>query len=404
MPDGERLRAIILTAIPVEYKAVRLHVTHIRQELHPSGTVYERGNFPFQNPVWDVLIVECGSGNARATAETVRAIEYFKPQVALFVGVAGGLKDVKLGDVVAATKVYGFESGKTGETFQPRPEVRSSTHSMEQRARAEAKKDDWLQRLNEVPISKPQIYVAPIASGSQVVASTDSTVLQLIRSNYSDAVAIEMEGYGFLEAVHAYPAIKALIIRGISDLIDDKFEADAQKFQEPASRNASAFAFELLAKLSENVPNQKLLEQLSDASQKPGEATVNQRAVAKSHFNALLVSIPSYIEQVELLRNFLDEGRSLSPGWCKNAIKWLDAIDDHIQLVREKADMLDPLERAILLSVHEKITLLIRELQKFRQLPWLISASYRKRTNEAAYIRIHSLARELLADLRRFTQ
>jgi nucleoside phosphorylase len=149
MPDGELRRVAILSAIRIEYEAVRARLANLHQEIHQSGTIYERGDFTANGQSWDVLIGETGMGNTRAAVETITVIEYFKPSLILFVGVAGGLKDVKLGDVVAATKVYGYESGKAGRKFQPRPDVRSSTHRMEQRARAEARRKDWLQRLEE---------------------------------------------------------------------------------------------------------------------------------------------------------------------------------------------------------------------------------------------------------------
>lgn len=239
--------AVILTAISVEYRAVREHLAQLQEE-KLGDTIYERGHFSTNGQSWDVIIMETGSGNVRAALEAERAINFFKPNVILLVGLAGGLQKVTIGDVVVATKVYAYESGKAGQTFQARPEVSSPTSRLVQLARTEARKKDWLRRLKE-PIKDPvpRVLLAPIASGGSVIASTQSTLYELVRSNYSDAVAIEREGSGFFNAIRNHPEIEALSIRGISDLIGSKRDADAA--QETAVRHASAFAYELLAKL-----------------------------------------------------------------------------------------------------------------------------------------------------------
>lgn len=254
----EPLKAVILTALRVEYQSVRAFLSNCREEEHPvSNTIYERGQFAANGRTWEVGIVEIGAGNVDAGIETNRAIEYFKPQVVFFVGIAGGIKDAAIGDVVAATKIYGYESGKAeAKEFKTRVGVAESSYGLVQRARAEARKPDWLQRLSDRPDPTPNVWVEPIAAGEKVVASTKSPTYKLLEGNFSDAIAVEMEGYGFSRAVYAGTSASSMVIRGISDLIDGK--NDANKYgpepdrQKKASEHASAFAFQILAKYDPN--------------------------------------------------------------------------------------------------------------------------------------------------------
>lgn len=244
----EKPVAVIITALPVEYNAVRSHLTNIKEQVHPQGTIYEKGIFSSNGQSWDVAIAETGEGNEQTALEVERAIQYFNPRIILFVGVAGGIKDVEIGDVVVASKVYGYESGKAGEAFKPRPEVGMPNYKMINRSRAEARKDDWLQRVEELTSPRPNVFIKPIAAGSKVINSIRSTVYEFIKSNYDDTLAVEMEGYGFLRAAYANPSVCALVIRGISDLIEGKEAADKAGSQKIASVHAGAFAFEVLAK------------------------------------------------------------------------------------------------------------------------------------------------------------
>ena len=241
-------RAIILTALRIEYQAVRAHLTNLTEESF-KGTVYERGQFLEGDKVWEVWIVEVDAGNSSSAFETERAIGHFNPAVALFVGVAGGVKDVGLGDVIAATKVYGYESGKTEKVFKARPDVGNSSYSLVQRAKAEARKGNWTKRIKG-EVASPKSFVGPIAAGEKVIAETESELFQFLKLNYNDTLAVEMEGRGFFDATHANEQLIALIVRGVSDQIDNKSDIDDAVRQDVAARHASAFAFEVLANLN----------------------------------------------------------------------------------------------------------------------------------------------------------
>ena len=250
---GVRAIAVIVTALDLEACAIRDHLSEIVEEPHEKGTVYFTGRFDDGGRRWKVAVVIAGPGNPTAAVEVERAAAHYSPSVLLLVGVAGALKDLDLGDVVAADKVYGYERGRAEHQFLPRPTFGLSTYPAIQRARAEVYKSQWQKRIKgERPSASPRAVVAPIAAGEKVVAAFDSPEFQNLRSLFSDAVAVEMEGAGFLAGAHSNIGVNALVVRGISDRVDGKGAADSAGSQQRAARHAAAFAFQFLANFGDS--------------------------------------------------------------------------------------------------------------------------------------------------------
>jgi len=237
-------KILFVTALQLEFDAVKSFLTDVKPVRHPeAGTYYEKGIF-INNNSCEVFIVEAGAGNTRAAEETSRAISFFKPDYVFFIGVAGGIKDVALGDVVASTKVIGYEMGKADNVFKPRSDVFQSSYELEQLAKYVKREAQWKSNLT----TNPNSFVAPIAAGEKVVSSTRTKTYKQLKKNVSDALAVEMEGAGFLQAVRVH-STKGIVIRGISDLLEDKEEADNSGSQPIAANNAAAFAFQMVSEL-----------------------------------------------------------------------------------------------------------------------------------------------------------
>lgn len=255
-------KILFVTALQLEFDAVKSYLTNTTSVVHPeTGTYYDKGFFTENEIPCEVFVVEAGAGNSRAAEETSRAISFFKPDYVFFVGVAGGIKDVTLGDVVASTKVVGYEMGKADDEFKPRHDVFQSSYKLEQLAKLVKRENAW---GNGLP-STSNSFVAPIAAGEKVVSSTRTETYTHIKKCVSDALAVEMEGAGFLLAVRAY-ATQGIVIRGISDLLEQKEEADKSGSQPIAANNAAAFSFQMLRKLIHE--NKLSTESLDDNSYK----------------------------------------------------------------------------------------------------------------------------------------
>ncbi|TMU97326.1 5'-methylthioadenosine/S-adenosylhomocysteine nucleosidase [Streptomyces sp. DASNCL29] len=251
--NGGAVRAdvVVLTALEVEYRAVRAHLEDPRPVQAERGAVFELGVFREGSGERTVAIHMTGPGNPGAGVSVERAAALFAPRAVLFVGVAGGVKDVALGDVVAADAVYDYETGKDTETgFLPRQKTYQSAYGLVQLARLVAAADAWQRRVrpgDDAP--RPRAHVKPLAAGGRVVAHHRSDVGLRLAASAGDALAVDMEGFGFLAGAYANQQLDALVIRGISDLLGDKGEAHDERWQPVASRNAAAFAFELIGRM-----------------------------------------------------------------------------------------------------------------------------------------------------------
>jgi len=233
---------LIQTALSLEFEAVKAFLNDIQPLRHPStGSIYNKGKYNNN----EVLVVETGAGNVRSADETGRAIEFFKPDYVFFVGVAGGLKDVTIGDVVASSKVIGFEMGKDDTEFKPRFDSIPSSYILEQIAKHVKREGQWKNLIKIDNQIQPEAFVQPIAAGEKVVSSNRSVTFSYLKKYCSDAVAVDMEGNGFLVAARPYHS-HAIEVRGISDLIESKSEADAGGSQPRAAANAAAFCFEMI--------------------------------------------------------------------------------------------------------------------------------------------------------------
>jgi nucleoside phosphorylase len=260
--SGERplLTAVILTALQEEYAAAIAHLPK-RQSGRAGTTRFEVGTFEGDRCDWKVFVGEIGPGNATAAIEFVSAVDIIKPQLVLFVGVAGSVKpdDAGRGDVVVADRVYNVHSGKDawsdteGSVHRARPLSYPAAHGAVQLARS-VRQRDWTAELGVVSPGiavlnsngkTPRVEIRAIAAGEVVHSDDRSELMEKVREVLNDVAAVDMESFGVYESAHIRQ-LPALAVRGISDCVGDKQPALDAVWQPRAASHAAAFAFALL--------------------------------------------------------------------------------------------------------------------------------------------------------------
>lgn len=253
---------VILTAIKEEYLAVTKHlpdrVDHIQNSSHYQKSIFKYNNKAIAN----VVIRLCGQTNLAAARETERAIQYFKPNMMLFVGIAGSWKpsDFKVGDVIFADKIYYYEGGKAfeGET-KAKPDCVSTSFHLLEKAQNEGAKEEWKAFLIDKYPNEVKASIGNIASGEKLVEHRYSEIGKYLDLHYNDTHAIEMEGFGFAKTTTKQGLesqdMLVGVVRGISDIIEKsqnsyytENDTRPEEVKLFASATAAAFAFWLIAK------------------------------------------------------------------------------------------------------------------------------------------------------------
>ncbi|MER5947206.1 5'-methylthioadenosine/S-adenosylhomocysteine nucleosidase [Streptomyces sp. NPDC001904] len=240
---------VILTALNLEYQAVRQKLANPQMHRHERGTRFEVGTV--QGTSCRVALGLTSKGNHSAAVIAERAIQEFSPVAVLFVGVAGALWDAtRLGDVVMASHVYAYHGGTSEDDgLKARPRVWEAPHGIIQLASHLARLNEWADSSSGHE-NAPQVRFGAVAAGEVVQNSRISAEANWIRKHYNDALAIEMEAAGVAQAGHLNGAPVA-IIRGISDRADGtKNSTDDRNWQPQAAANAAAFAIRLAVELT----------------------------------------------------------------------------------------------------------------------------------------------------------
>jgi len=206
-----------------------------------------------------LYLVFSGKGLSKAREAVSQALEAFPNIKYVFgVGIAGAVQKLAIGDIVVPEKVYNYQGGTDGESLKSRPESFEPSQYLFTKAWQVADSKAWLAKINQktrAVISKPHVHNGPIASGDKVIISKKSKTATDIDSHYNDTVAVDMESYSTLETINRsseLSKVKCLVIRAISDQIDNKYAQDELGMQEHAIHVAASYFFAVLEKIMDD--------------------------------------------------------------------------------------------------------------------------------------------------------
>jgi nucleoside phosphorylase len=247
-------RVAVLTVIPEEFDAIR-DAVRAYEEVGITG-MFVPCALPKQKDgtvTYPFVIAQCPNrSNTPASQQTRRLLEYFRPEIIILVGIAGGIQRLSNvdgtpmwvgpgpGDVVVADYVHYADFTKnisSGHFLRYFPIDHPSTYLVGAHAhtvvRSRPNDVPWFDRLprDRPDDGTPQHYVGEIVALEGVAGDPKSARQQEVLKLFDNALAVDMESMGVGRAIHEsrdqthYNPLW-MCVRGISDVV--RSDEDAQ--------------------------------------------------------------------------------------------------------------------------------------------------------------------------------
>jgi len=186
----------------------------------------------------EAVIAKSGIGKVNAALTTTIVCDRFHPEYVLNIGVAGGIGDTKTGDIVLARGIAYFDVSVSDIDPVPFGKMGDDPLLLET--------DPMLLEVAKRAIEKHGIghIMGNIVSGDRFVVKMST--LHEIMKEIDDVVACEMEGMAVGMVCHKF-GIPFLSIRGVSDILEDKDQAQKYKFSSrDVARSTTRFVMAFL--------------------------------------------------------------------------------------------------------------------------------------------------------------
>lgn len=222
--------------------AMEVEIHHLCQALTPlkEHHIHQFKFYTGTIGTHEVIVLLSGVGKVSAAVGTTLLIDHFSPDLVINTGTAGGLREVKVKDIILATEVrhhdvdltaFGYDLGQQSKmpaAFKP------DTNYLKQAKRT-------IESLGEHPNE------GLIVSGDAFINNPEK--FEWIKTHFPTAKAVEMEAAAIAQVCHQL-GTPFIILRAISDIAGEGNAQSFETFVAEAGKISASINIEFIKNLS----------------------------------------------------------------------------------------------------------------------------------------------------------